>query len=60
MKNNLPQFYKYHITGVLVSGKRFKIVTSSFFHAAGINLWRGTVWGVRKNGTRTRLWEVTN
>ena len=37
----------YHITGVTVCGKRFKIVTSNPIHALGINLWKGSVWQIK-------------
>jgi len=53
--------WEYHVTGVLVNGKRFKIVTPSIIHAMGINLWRGTVWSVdRTTGKRTKLKRVYN
>ena len=35
---------KYKVTGVDRSGNRFKIETSSYIHAMGINLYRGNVW----------------
>lgn len=54
------KFVSYHVTGVTRDGKRFKIVTKSEIHAAGINLWRGTKWGVRNDGTRKKLQEVYN
>lgn len=35
----------YKVTGILTNGKRFKAIhTNSPRHAAGINLYRGTVW----------------
>ena len=38
----------YKVTGVLVNGKRFKpIVTSNWFHANCINLYKGTKWLMR-------------
>jgi len=45
----------YHVTGVDVYGKRFKIVTDNAIHAFGINLFRGSVWEVDKNGKRKLL-----
>ncbi|MHA2377527.1 MAG: hypothetical protein ACXAB9_15345 [Candidatus Thorarchaeota archaeon] len=42
-----PTYTVYHVTGVDVRGKRFKIVTGNYHHAMGINLWRGSVWEVR-------------
>src|SRR5690606_7811962 len=42
----------YVVTGVLANGQRFKpITTSSWRHANGINLFRGTKWLLR-NGKR--------
>ena len=35
---------KYKITGVDRNGKRFRLFTSSYMHAMGINLWSGSVW----------------
>jgi hypothetical protein len=54
------KFVKYHVTGVTRNGERFKIVTACEMHAAGINLWQGTKWGVRADGTRKKLQEVYN
>jgi len=53
-------YVSYDVTGVDVYGKRFKISTSDARHAAGINLWRGTKWGVKKDGTRKKLVEICN
>lgn len=49
----------YHITGLMTSGTRFKIVTSNYSHAMGINLWRGSVWKVL-DGKRKLLKRVYN
>jgi hypothetical protein len=49
----------YTVTGVTTNNKRFKIETSSYEHAAGINLWRGTLWLVR-NGKRYVIRQVFN
>jgi hypothetical protein len=54
------EFVLYHVTGVDCSGKRFKIVTNNALHARGINVWRGTKWGVRKDGTRKKLVVIYN
>ena len=51
---------KYHVTGVDVTGKRFKIVTNNRIHAEGINLWRGTKWEVLPNGKRKILVRIWN
>jgi len=45
----------YHVTGVDIDGKRFKIVTSSPIQALGINLWRGTVWQLKAGSEKRKL-----
>ena len=50
---------EYHVTGVDVHGKRFKLVYSSYMQAMCINLHRGSVWGV-ENGKRELLSRVCN
>jgi len=59
-QKDIEVFNKFHVTGVTTDGKRFKIVTSDVRYARGINLWRGTKWGVREDGTRKKLVEVYN
>jgi hypothetical protein len=49
----------YEITGVLVSGKRFKLLTDNPMHADGINLYRGSVWKV-EDGKRKLVKRVWN
>ena len=52
----------YHVTGVDVYGKRFKIVTdnrNSAIHAMYINLYRGSVWLV-EDGKRKLIKRVYN
>ena len=49
----------YHVTGTDARGKRFKIVTPSYMHAMGINVYNGSVWEVR-NGKRKRIKRVFN
>jgi len=49
----------YIITVIDREGKRFKTVTSNFYHAMGINLWWGTVWQ-EVNGKRKMLKRVFN
>jgi len=41
----VKDFSRFIITGKLTSGKKFRLVTSSYFHANGINLYSGRVWG---------------
>lgn len=51
----------YHVTGRTSDGRRFKrIETTSRIHALGINLWCGSVWEVRQNGTRKLIKSVVN
>jgi len=50
---------RYVITGVDVRGKRFKITTSNYIHAMGINLYRGSVWKVEA-GKRRLIKRVFN
>lgn len=49
----------YEVTGVDVYGKRFRIVSNTWWHAEGINLYRGTKWLVR-NGKRYKIQSVYN
>lgn len=54
-------YTKYVITGKLVNGRRFRNQTTDLRYALGINLWNGSVWGIRKdNGKRQRLKRVIN
>jgi hypothetical protein len=50
----------WHVTGVRVDGRRFKIVTRSYHHAMMINLYRGSVWQVMGNGQRRLIKRVMN
>ena len=49
----------YEVTGVDRSGSRFSISTKSWIQAMGINLWRGSVWEVKK-GKRKLIKRVEN
>lgn len=53
-------FVSYDVTGVDRNGKRFKLSYKDAWMARGINLWQGTKWGVRADGTRKKLVEVYN
>lgn len=56
-------FNGYVITGTLVSGKRFKrsFDKDGALWAMGINLWRGSVWGIRiSDGKRQLLKRIWN
>lgn len=50
---------EYHVTGVTVNGRRFRMIYSSCYWAMGINLWRGSVWEV-KDGKRKLVKRVWN
>jgi hypothetical protein len=51
---------KYKVTGVDKNGKRFKIETNSRIYAFGINLWRGSVWGLQENNKWKLLERIFN
>jgi hypothetical protein len=55
----LPSFF---ITGLYAySTRRFKAIrTSSYIHAMGINLWRGSVWQLDSQGKRRLIKRVWN
>lgn len=56
-----PPVVVYEVTGVLVNGKRFTpIRTHSLDHALAINLYRGSVWGVKEDGKRILLSRTWN
>jgi hypothetical protein len=51
---------KYHVTGILTTGKRFSpIITDNPHYALSINLYRGSVWQVR-DGKRKLIKRVFN
>lgn len=53
-------YIKFDVTGVDRNNKRFKKTYSDPRFAFGINLWRGSVWGVTIEGTRKLLKRVYN
>jgi len=54
----METFHKYVVTGKTVRGTRFRLVYSHAIWAMGINLWKGSVWGVKANGKRKLLKRV--
>ena len=54
------EFMKYMVTGIDMRGRRFKKTYSKYIHAACINLYRGSIWGVSQDGKRTLLNRVYN
>ena len=61
-QRKLIMFFKsFQVTGKLRSGKRFKKLNFNSFHAANmINIYNGSVWGVKEDGTRKLLKRVYN
>ncbi len=54
--SDLKEKYKeFHVTGQEVHGPRFRLVYTDPQWAFGINLWRGSVWGVLPTGKRELL-----
>jgi hypothetical protein len=61
MQASEKDYIRYEITGVEYrTNKRFKITTTNAMHCAGINLWRGSKWGVKPDGTRKLLVRIYN
>lgn len=53
---DLDQFKSYQITGILTNGKRFKpIQYSDVQWAMGINLYNGSIWGIKSDNKRVLL-----
>lgn len=50
----------YCVTGVDVYGRRFKITTTNYIHAMGINLWQGSRWLVLPSGKKKLIVRVYN
>ena len=54
-------FTHYLVTGLLYrTNRRFSRTTATWRFAMGINLWRGSVWGVYPDGRRKLLKRVWN
>ena len=54
-------FSSYVVTGQMVDETRFSKKTQNPLYAFCINLWRGSVWGIRKdNGKRKLIKRVWN
>lgn len=58
----LKKYVSLHVTGIDRAGKRFKFeydtTNGGIMTAFGINLWSGSVWGVKPNGKRKLLKRV--
>jgi len=58
---SIKDFVRFDVTGVLYhSERRFKQSYTGYYFAMGINLWRGSVWGVLPSGKRRLLKRVSN
>lgn len=53
-------YVEYHVTGLTVHGTRFKRVYQHLGWAWGVNLYNGSLWGVRPDGTRKLLKRAYN
>lgn len=52
----LNKFKSFIVTGTDIHNKRFKpIQYSNFFWANGINLYNGSVWGIKKSDNKRQL-----
>jgi hypothetical protein len=61
MTIDLSDYTSFIVTGALANGRRFRQQHSNGRYAFGINLWNGSVWGVRKlDGKRQLLRRVVN
>lgn len=62
MEVDLKDYVSFDVTGVDMWGRRFRMTYNSdkpgFYTAFGINLFKGSVWGVLPNGTRKLLRRV--
>ena len=61
----IEDYSSFIVTGILKNGKRFGPLTYSGTkegHATAmqINLWKGNVWGLNKEGNRELLKKVNN
>lgn len=55
------KYIRFEITGTLRNGRRFKpMVFDSFRSASMINLYSGSIWGVKQDGKRKLLRRVYN
>ena len=55
------KYIRFEITGTLKNGRRFKpMVFDSFRSASMINIWEGSIWGVKQDGKRKLLRRVYN
>jgi len=50
----------YLITGKTIKGQRFKINTTNYIHAMGINLYNGSVWSIDQNGKKQLIKRINN
>ncbi len=61
MEYLVSDFSAFIVTGVDCNGRRFRHQSANYRHAAAINVWNGTLWGVlRSTGKRVRLTRYSN
>ena len=62
MKQQNEVFVGYRITGILhYSTTRFKALNREKLQdALNINLWNGSIWGIRKDGSKKLIKRVIN
>lgn len=57
----VSDFSSFVVTGKLRNGKRFRDEYSNYYHANGINMWNGRLWGILKEtNKRVLLKTVSN
>lgn len=58
---DLNKFVEFKVTGIYRDGRRFSpLVFTNPCFAFGINLWKGSVWGITKDGKQKLLKRVYN
>ncbi len=55
-----PEFSSFAVTGIDRNGRRFKMESENYFYLRSVNVWQGTLWGVRKDGSRKALRKYYN
>jgi len=60
MSANDQRIESYCITGVDKAGKRFKIESANYYYIACINVYKGTLWGIKGNKKRKRIRTYNN
>lgn len=53
--HTVSEYSSFVVTGVRLNGQRFTITTTNYRYASAINVWRGSLWGVRVDTGRRQL-----